>query len=210
MARMAAMENGSVRDDGATEMSPAKRRVMRVAAELFAEKGYGSVGISEVGDAAGLGKGALYYHIRSKEDLLYDIMTRYMVELIAGAERIMAEVGEPVARVEALSAALVDAVFDTRSEMTVCYREVHSLGDEKRSAVLHLHGDYSRVWARVLAEGAERGVFRPISRTELKALLGMYFYSFLWIRPDGRESSAEVSATFASLLLRAVRPDGSK
>ncbi|WP_062013866.1 TetR/AcrR family transcriptional regulator [Aureimonas sp. AU4] len=186
------------------DLSPTKRRVMHVAATLFAEKGYGSVGISEVGDAAELGKGALYYHIRSKEDLLYDIMTLYMVDLVSGADGILSVATGAVERVRALSSALIEAVFQTRAEMTVCFREVHSLGDEKRADVLKLHGDYQRIWTKVLSEGVEEGVFRPLSRVEIKGLLGMYFYAFLWVRPSGKETPEEVSDAFAGIVLKAA------
>lgn len=189
------------------DLSPTKRRVMHVAATLFAEKGYGSVGISEVGDAAELGKGALYYHIRSKEDLLFDIMTLYMMDLVAGASEVLDGTPGAEDRVRALSAGLIQTVFHARAEMTVCFREVHSLGEEKRSNVLKLHGDYQRIWSKVLAEGVDEGVFRPLSRVEINGLLGMYFYAFLWVRPNGKETPDQVAGAFSDIVLRAARKD---
>jgi hypothetical protein len=42
-------------------------RVLRVAAETFARKGYHATGVAELGAAAGLQRGALHYQIKSKE-----------------------------------------------------------------------------------------------------------------------------------------------
>lgn len=184
--------------------SKAMRQIMTRAAKLFAERGYGSVGISEVGEAAGFGKGALYYHIGSKEDLLFAIMTDYMMNLnLASAEIMQREYGTHERIVE-LSRAFLETMFISRAEMTVCFREVHSLGTTRREDVLGLHTAYQRIWEQVFEEGAARGECRSISRLECKALLGMYFYSFLWVRTNGNASSLEIADSFARIVIDAA------
>jgi hypothetical protein len=88
----------------------------------------------------------------------------------------------------------------------VCFREVHALTGDLQRQVLKLHADYQRIWAAALADGAERGVFRKIPGVTLKGLLGMYFYSFLWLDPQGRQSPEEIGDAFADIVLRAARP----
>jgi AcrR family transcriptional regulator len=192
-------------DQQAPAISKAKRQIMEKAAELFAEKGYGGVGISEVGDVAGLGKGALYYHIESKENLLYDIMTDYMTQLVAAAHEILNATSDTSERIERLSVSFMDTMFQSRAEMTVCFREVHSLGPERRQRVLGLHADYQRIWERTFHEGSARGECRAVSRLECKALLGMYFYSFLWVRTQGSAGASDIAAKFANIVLSTVR-----
>ena len=184
--------------------SRTKREIMDKAADLFAKKGYGGVGISEVGEVAGLGKGALYYHIGSKEELLLSIMTDYMMQLNASANLILERVTNTRERIIALSESFTDTMFHSRAAITVCFREVHSLGIETRDSVLQLHSEYQRVWERTFAEGAARGESRPMSRLETKALLGMYFYSFLWVKTHGSATSKDVARDFANIVLAAV------
>ncbi len=186
------------------EISESKRMIMEVAAKLFADKGFGSVGISEVGEVAGFGKGALYYHIKSKEDLLFDIMTVYMVELINAARAIEIGGASVADRVRALSQSFMEIMFASRPEMTVCFREVHALNEARRKGVLGLHAEYQDIWMRVFQDGARQGVLRPLSKIEVKALLGMYFYSFLWIKGDGALTIDAIAENFASLTLRAA------
>jgi AcrR family transcriptional regulator len=189
---------------GDTEHSDTKLEIMDRAATLFAEQGYGSVGISEVGSATGLGRGALYYHIGSKEELLCDIMTAYMQNLIANAEGLLFEVPDTAERIDALSSDFIRTMFKSRSAMTVCFREVHSLGDEKRAGVLGLHGRYQQIWEQVFDEGAAARQCRPVTRLETKAMLGMYFYSFLWLRERTGSTPQEVAEKFAGIVKRAV------
>ncbi len=49
---------------------PQKERILKIAAQLFAKRGFHAVGMSDLQDAVKLGRDALYHHIRSKEDLL--------------------------------------------------------------------------------------------------------------------------------------------
>jgi AcrR family transcriptional regulator len=186
------------------ELSESKRMIMEVAAKLFADRGFGGVGISEVGEAAGFGKGALYYHIKSKEDLLFNIMTVYMVELINAARAIEINGASVPDRVRALSRSFMEIMFASRPEMTVCFREVHALNEEKRKGVLGLHAEYQDLWMRVLQDGARQGVLRPLSKIEVKAILGMYFYSFLWIKGDGAMTIDAIAEDFAGITLRAA------
>ena len=180
---------------------------MAVAAKLFAERGYDGVGISEVGEATGYGKGALYYHIKSKEELLFDIMTVYMMDLIAAARAIAESDLPATARLSALSSSFMAIMFASQAEMTVCFREVHALSEARQKGVLTLHSEYLDVWTRIFSDGAASGEFRPMTRLEIKALLGMFFYSFLWVKTDGPIGVETIAGMFADLTRRAVRSD---
>jgi AcrR family transcriptional regulator len=190
----------------AGNVSPTRQKVLKVAARLFALRGFSGVGVNEIGEATGLGRGALYYHISSKEDLLCDIMTAYMTELLLDAQSLVATEPDPVARIHGLSRALMCMIFEHLAELTVCFREVHALTNERRAAVLGLHAGYHAVWSATIAEGVKLRVFRPISSVVLKGLLGMYFHSFLWIDPNGPENAEQVGETFAEIVLRTIAP----
>lgn len=187
--------------------SPTRLKVLQVAASLFADRGYSGVGVNEIGEATGLGRGALYYHISSKEDLLYDITTAYMSDLIADGTAIAESEADPVVRVQKLSRALMMTISEHLSEMTVCFRELHALTAERRLVVTGLHGAYQGLWASALADGVAKGVFKPTPSVVLKGLLGMYFYSFLWLVPRGAQNAAEIGDHFASVVLKSVRID---
>ena len=185
--------------------SATRQKVLQVAASLFADRGYSGVGVNEIGEATGLGRGALYYHISSKEDLLYDITTAYMSDLIADGRAIFDDESEPVQRIRRLSRALMMTISEHLSEMTVCFRELHALTAERRRAVTGLHGDYQGLWSTTIAQGVTKGVFTPTTSVVLKGLLGMYFYSFLWLVPRGPENAAEIGDAFAEVVLNSIR-----
>jgi len=46
-----------------------KERILKIAAQLFSTRGFHATGMAELEKATGLARGALYYHIGSKEEL---------------------------------------------------------------------------------------------------------------------------------------------
>src|SRR6185503_16864181 len=54
-------------------MSARREELTRVAARLFAERGYQGTSLADLADALGMQKPSLYHHIDSKEDLLWEV-----------------------------------------------------------------------------------------------------------------------------------------
>ena len=53
---------------------PTRRRILDSAYELFYRKGFSRVGVDEIAAFAGITKRSLYYHFRSKDDLLAAVL----------------------------------------------------------------------------------------------------------------------------------------
>ncbi|MFE9043888.1 TetR/AcrR family transcriptional regulator [Streptomyces sp. NPDC012421] len=66
-----------------------RQRIQDVALELFAEQGYEKTSLREIAERLDVTKAALYYHFKTKEDILVGIfedLTRPMDELIDWAQ----------------------------------------------------------------------------------------------------------------------------
>ena len=65
-----------------------RARIQQIAVELFTEHGYEGTSLREIAERLGVTKAALYYHFRSKEDIIQSLVEDYqaqMDELIAWA-----------------------------------------------------------------------------------------------------------------------------
>ena len=69
--------------------------IVDTSAPVFAGGGYHATGIAELCEVNGLGKGAFYHYIGSKEELLAAIHDRVMDEVMLGADRVAAAGGSP-------------------------------------------------------------------------------------------------------------------
>jgi AcrR family transcriptional regulator len=63
-----------------------RSRVQKVALELFAEQGYEKTSLREIAERLGVTKAALYYHFRSKEDIVHSFTDDYFAEIDALVE----------------------------------------------------------------------------------------------------------------------------
>ncbi|HWD08832.1 MAG TPA: ScbR family autoregulator-binding transcription factor [Actinomycetota bacterium] len=83
--------------------SPNRERILVAAADAFARAGYDSVIVTDVVGSLGLTKGALYHSFASKEVLAREILERYSATWSALADRVLAEYGNELEAVVAMT-----------------------------------------------------------------------------------------------------------
>lgn len=71
-------------------------KLLAAARSLFVSKGYRSTPLEQVAAAAGLTKGAVYFHFGAKEAVLVQLLERVEAQLIAPALEILEAPGDPV------------------------------------------------------------------------------------------------------------------
>lgn len=184
--------------------TPQRKRILSIVAGLFAERGFQTVGLTQIEKATGLTRGALYHHFSSKEELLYDISVRYITALVHSGRACVETEQDATARITLLSRDFMRAVFVSAPEMTVCFREIRSLTGERREYIVHMHKMYEEIWHECVQQGVAEGVFRQVDRLDVKGLMGMYLYSFLWLKRDDPDGHIEVADRFAAMALRAL------
>jgi AcrR family transcriptional regulator len=181
-------------------------RILRISAELFARNGYHGTGINELSKAVGLGRGALYHYIGSKETLLYEISKTQVDRMNAFAESLLARDLDAEPQLRALARELLRNIAEHRAEWTVFFREYSALTGEWRDRVVAARERYEAHWRQTLQQGAREGVFAPVPPLLVKGILGMFNYSYLWYEPAGPISPDELADEFLDALLNGIRP----
>ena len=70
-------------DAGSAPRRDTRAQAQKVALELFAEQGYEKTSLREIAERLGVTKAALYYHFKSKEDIVHSFTDDYFAELDA-------------------------------------------------------------------------------------------------------------------------------
>jgi AcrR family transcriptional regulator len=140
-----------------------RRRILDVAAQAFADRGYAGTSLSDVLKASGVTKGGFYFHFPSKEALALATL-RYKQEQWAGA--VLAAVLRHPRAVDQLEA-MVEALCDLHEHDQSCRavnRLCTELGDEHPELRPQL-GTQLTTWvdmvAAVVRKGQEEGDLRP-------------------------------------------------
>jgi AcrR family transcriptional regulator len=64
-----------------TSSSGTRARIQELALELFAERGYDQTSLREIADRLGVTKAALYYHFKTKDEILTSTLEDYLAEV---------------------------------------------------------------------------------------------------------------------------------
>jgi Transcriptional regulator len=178
-------------------------RILRVSADLFAQKGYHGTGLSELTDAIHLGRGGLYHHIRSKDSLLAQISRKPIREAADQAEAIVAQDITAEEKVVALARGLVSSIEAQPSPWIVFFREYSSLPPEYQREVLEQRERYLYSWEQAVEQGVRAGDFCDDRPLFLEGLLAFFIYSYIWVNNKGTHEP--LGDSLARFVLRGLR-----
>jgi TetR/AcrR family transcriptional regulator, cholesterol catabolism regulator len=204
----AAAANGDAEPRRSAKWVARREEIVDTSARVFAQRGYHATGLTELCAANGLGKGALYHYIRSKEELLAAIHDRVMDEVMAGADRVAHAGGAPTAQLQMLGEELLDVIHRYPDHVWVFLHEFPALTDERAEQFRVRRRSYERRVEDVLRAGVEAGEFRDVDpRLTALAWLGMHNYTYLWLRPGGRLSARDVAQPFSEIFVHGIARD---
>jgi AcrR family transcriptional regulator len=179
--------------------------IVDISAQVFAQQGYHATGIVELCEVNGLGKGAFYHYIGSKEELLAAIHDRVMDEVMAGADRVAAAGGTPSAQLAMLGDELLDVIYRYPDHVWVFLHEFPALTAERAEKFRVRRREYEGRVEEALRAGVEAGEFRDVDpRLTALAWLGMHNYTYLWLKADGRLTARDVAKPFADIFVRGI------
>jgi len=78
------------------EAEERKNEILDVAEELFALKGFDGTSTNDILDKVGIARGTLYYHFKSKEDIMDAIIERINVRILSRAQKISEDKSIPI------------------------------------------------------------------------------------------------------------------
>jgi AcrR family transcriptional regulator len=185
-------------DSGRTET---QQKIIAAATELFARQGYHATGVAELGRAVGLGAGALYHHIGSKEELLLTIVRAHLEDVHTVGARLLAQEGSATDKLRELARDHMRLVAFRRTELLVMLREVDALTGTRRDDMLRLRDAVEQIWNEVVRRGIASGELRGLDPLFVKVVLGAINYSLLWYSPDGPDTPEQLADRILAMVL---------
>ncbi|HEV2583748.1 MAG TPA: TetR/AcrR family transcriptional regulator [Ktedonobacteraceae bacterium] len=179
-----------------------QKAIVAAAAELFARDGFGATSLDDIASVLGVTKGALYYHVRNKEEILRLI---YLTVLTASEEPLRKIVEEDLPPGEKLRRAVehhVVVAADRSPAMTVFYREHPHLTGPFSKEILLRKKAYERFFEQIIEEGQAAGVFHADIDHKIATfgLLGMCNWLSQWYRAEGQYTPQQIADMFMRMI----------
>ncbi|MFD3588209.1 TetR/AcrR family transcriptional regulator [Streptomyces sp. NPDC058683] len=180
-----------------------RQKIIDIAASLFAQQGYAATSINDLGRAVGLAKGALYYYIGSKENLLVEIQSRVMGPLLSRARQIADLDIDPLLRLRLLSESLLTIIFRRLDHIWVYEHDYRSLSGDELKTLLAQRSDFEQLISDLLSQAMEQGTFRSMPpRLATLQFLNLHNHTYQWVKPDGQWDAQFLSHEYCSTLFR--------
>lgn len=178
-------------------------RILHAAARLFHERGYKGTTVRDIADAVGILSGSLFYHFRTKEEMLLEIMREAALTLCIRAEEVLSRTASPVERLQhiidiELEWMVVEIKKDYLAVLVFEWREVP---ESAKPEFTRLRKRYYDLWAKVLEDYNEVVPLRIPSDAAARILHGAVMGALTWFRTSGRYSTQE----FRDMLIKLVQ-----
>lgn len=174
---------------------PRRDQLLTEAIRLFDERGYQSVTMADIGEAAGIVASGVYRHFPSKADLLVAAVNRGAELLRAAADRALSAAADPRFALDLLLREHIAICVEHRHLMGILTHERGELPAKERTALRRTQADYLDVWFQ-----ARSAVQPERDPAELKAVIAATHSMLYFAGQSGRgDQWPDVASRLASI-----------
>jgi TetR/AcrR family transcriptional regulator, cholesterol catabolism regulator len=189
-----------------TARSQRRADMIRLAGELFAQKGFRATTVREIADAAGILSGSLYHHFDSKESIGDEILSGFLNEVLADYRSAVSTSAGPAEVIERIVRSSSHTLARHHAALTMLQNDWNYFVTQPRFAYLRKDlREIERIWLTQLERGKESGAFRPDLEVKLTYRL---LRDVLWLPANWRQaggfSTDQVVDAFLQLLFNGI------
>ena len=176
--------------------------MVRLAGELFAQKGFRATTVREIADAAGILSGSLYHHFDSKESIADEILSSFINDVLTDYRTAVSSARSPCDVLEQIVRSTSRTLSRHRAALAMLQNDWSYFAGQPRFGYLRRAlNEIERTWVTQLKRGQDSGVFRADLDPRLTYRL---LRDVLWIPSQWRVAGGYSTDQVAESLLRLV------
>ena len=189
------------------EQAAAKRMaILRTAAQLFAERGYHETSLNDLARRLGVSKPALYYYIKSKDDILLQCLDVAMEDIraaLAEAEACRQDARQKLKIFVQHYVALLTGDFGK----CLVLAGMTPLEEKNRLRLAAGYREIDQAIQKIVAAGVRDGsLARADARMVTFALFGALHWITKWYRVDGAKTPAQIADGLFQVFEAGLKP----
>lgn len=190
-------------------LNPRRFQICMTAARTFVERGYEATSVNEVAAAIGVTKAGLYHYIKSKDALLFEIVTLGMDWLDEDVVKVVRTIPDTEARFRETVSRHAHLSACNEPWISAMLDEMHGLPPADRRTIGERKRRYFDFVRGMIRELQATGRVRPLDATvATHAMFGMIIFIPRWFRPRGRVKAEVVATDVAAIALNALFAGG--
>jgi AcrR family transcriptional regulator len=195
MARIKTEKNGSRKDV-----------IVRKAATLFREKGYKAASMRDLAEAVGVEAASLYNHIKSKSELLHELVFSVANKFVLKMDEIESENISSLEKMEKLLRFHITEMIHNYEEVYVSDREWKHLSDPYLSNYQNQRRVYRKRIAAIIEEGIRNKEIKTIDAPTV-VLIFLHAVSGIesWHRSIKKITATELEQNMVTILIDGLK-----
>lgn len=157
------------------EAEARRNEILDAAEELFGQKGFDGTSTGDILGKVGIARGTLYYHFKSKEDIMDALIERTNVNILGAAQHIAADTGIPVID-RILRVVMALNISGGSGSSTEIMEHIH----KPQNALMHqkiqkaIIRGVPPILTPIICEGIEQGIFNTQYPYECMEMVVIY------------------------------------
>jgi TetR/AcrR family transcriptional regulator, cholesterol catabolism regulator len=206
----------NARDDARAGYVDRRREIVKAAAKVFKQRGFGNTTLSHVADELGTDRASLYYYVGSKEELFEELVSDAVRLNLTMAQAIQEEDAPAPEKLRRLIVGLMESYAEDYPVLYVLIQENLDHVGEARAGwaneMKQINNGFVDVLIEIIEEGQREGTIAAACEPWLAAygVMGMLGWTNRWYRPDSSTSADQIGAAFADMVLQGLAVDGAK
>lgn len=148
--------------DQITASDKVRRKIIDAASALYAKKGFTATSIEEIAEEAGVSLPVTYHYVKKKSEIMRMIMEDVLSTFQESLINEIKGIEDPEERLAIAVVLYFRVVEQHREKALLIYQKSSSLDKASRGRVMQLEVDVSNIFAAIIREGIEKGVFREV------------------------------------------------
>ena len=148
--------------DQITDADRVRRKIIDVASELYARKGFNATSIQEISEAAGVSLPVTYHYVKKKSEIMRMIMEDVLnifrdklLDMIQGID-------DPEEKLSIAVGHYFRVVDQQRKKALLIYQKSNSLDRASRERIMQLEVEVSNIFGEMIKEGIMQGMFKKV------------------------------------------------
>lgn len=191
----------------ATQVRGGRKVILDSAISLFTTVGFHGASIRDIATQADVTVASIYYHFKSKQEILQEIMVSILTDVISETRSSVAAAGaQPTRQLDALVRCWILFHIRRQSEALIGASEIRSLDPEGLRRIVALRDEQEDVFRAVVDQGVAEGQFQtPFPREASRAIINMGRSVASWYHVGGPTTPNSMAEQYAELALSMVR-----
>jgi AcrR family transcriptional regulator len=186
-------------------------RILNQAMRIFLEKGYHGTSIDDITQAAGLTKGALYWHFKSKEDLVKKLIRKYersfLDNLIHAVTEVKGRASDKFEKYVRFNSAFAYYNRELCVSFTTLAAELVGAHHGIEPEIRRVYRKYQNFLSKLILQGKKEKIFRKEINAVLAALIVIAFHDGILLQWSMNREKIDGEAyvnTFKKIMLNGM------